>query len=580
MTLASAKQRSTFVQETDDPFLTLWPHRFDYLYSAHPDPGQKPSWRTETRHPLSDRLIHQATYLYGVRFGTETRYLMLDVDAGSPYHPHRDRLALDRLTAALEPLGLVSHLAVTSSDSGGLHLYFPFPEPLPSYQIALAAATLLQNAGFKVMGGWLEVFPNPKPYAADGTMSLFNAHRLPLQLGSYLLNDDLQPVSGQQLTFVKAWSQTSDHNDINTAVLEQTVREAKRKNYRVSAKAQKFLADLDAEIEPGWTGKQQTNRLLGRICMRSYVFGHVLGALSPLNGKALIDEIVRIARSLPGFTEFCGHIKELRDRAKAWAKSIENGGHYFPYGRDKLATGEEPSWHQQQQQAARDRITSAVIRLIQGNNLPDGITNRCKALAAQGISTTTLYKHKDLWHPSIIREVVSTTNEAPEAFEIEQEKAFPPNPPDSSAAEVGVCAEGAPRPSASHKLIPPDRCNALPRAGQTSYQPDLLGEGLCNSVDALDTNRARCDHTETAGCDDRAFTPIPRQLALNVKALLARASSTITNRQHQGKKQVERCQEQKVKRADSARQQRLQEWLKSGDPVLMAEARKQLGKDE
>ena len=113
------------VQEPE-PFLQLFPHRFDFLYAEHPDPGDRPDWKTEDRHPLSDRLLQEGAYLYGVRFGKQTDYLMLDIDPGSLYHPHSDRFAIPRLLAALEPLGLVETVAITSSYSGGIHLYMPF----------------------------------------------------------------------------------------------------------------------------------------------------------------------------------------------------------------------------------------------------------------------------------------------------------------------------------------------------------------------------------------------------------------------------------------------------------------------
>jgi hypothetical protein len=85
-----------------------------------------------------------------VLFGTTTNYGLLDIYSGSPYYPRRDPLALERITAALEPLGLVDNLTVTSSDSGGLYLYFPFSEAISSWQLAIALSALLENAGFKI----------------------------------------------------------------------------------------------------------------------------------------------------------------------------------------------------------------------------------------------------------------------------------------------------------------------------------------------------------------------------------------------------------------------------------------------
>lgn len=30
------------VPEGADAFLALWPHRFDFIYAEHPDPGERP----------------------------------------------------------------------------------------------------------------------------------------------------------------------------------------------------------------------------------------------------------------------------------------------------------------------------------------------------------------------------------------------------------------------------------------------------------------------------------------------------------------------------------------------------------
>ncbi|MDX2098570.1 MAG: hypothetical protein SFW36_12400 [Leptolyngbyaceae cyanobacterium bins.59] len=216
------------MQEFSDDFLTLFPHRFDYIWAEHPNFGEKVEWRTESRHPLSDRLIQQSSYLYGVRFGAETSYCLLDIDIGSLYHPKQDPFAIFYLVAALEPLGLVSYVACTSSYSGGLHLYFPFDQPQCSWKLAIAFSTLLENAGFKLKPGQLELFPDPKPYSINGKPSLFNAHRLPLQIGSYLVDQDFQPVWGTQQSFVQQWRFAQTRNDVETSVIRRILKQTKR----------------------------------------------------------------------------------------------------------------------------------------------------------------------------------------------------------------------------------------------------------------------------------------------------------------------------------------------------------------
>jgi hypothetical protein len=395
----------------EDAFLSLFPHRFDYLYAPHPEPGTSPAWQTETRHPLTDRLLQQGSYLHGVRFGKQTQYCLLDIDKGSPYHPATDPFAIQRITAALETVGLNRYLICTSSYSGGLHLYFPFQSLQNTWELGAAITALLENAGLTVKPGLLEVFPNRKSYSAQGT-SLFNGHRLPLQAGSYLLNQDFEPVWSNRNYFVQQWRAVQKQNEILLGTLKRILKQQRQK-YQISGKATKFLNDLNTEIELGWNDHGQTNYLLGRIALRTYVFHHILENSPPLVGQALVDQIVTIARSLPGYEQWCRHQHELEHRASEWAICVENS-RYFHYGYSKQqlckasrlenSPAETPSlsWNQQQSQAARDRIRQAIANLLDQNALPAQSSARFKLLTAAGIGGGSLYRHKDLWHPDFL----------------------------------------------------------------------------------------------------------------------------------------------------------------------------------
>ena len=455
------------VQEGDDPFLALWPHRYDYLWAEHPHPDERPEWQTESRHPLSDRLLQQGAMLYGVRFGPTTRYCVLDIDKGSAYHPTRDRFAWRRLVAALEVLGLVQAVRCTSSYSGGLHLYFPFDTEQKTWAIALAVSTLLENSGFKLAPGQLEVFPNCKAYVTSGEHSLYNGHRLPMQAGSYLLNQDLQMLWGNQATFVQHWQFAQQRNSLDTKAMERILKAARRRQFRVTGKADKFLNDLNAEIEQGWTGPGQTNRLLGRIAMRSYIFGHVLYTDKPLEGHALVHDIVTIAQNLPGYHDWCQHQQEVEKRAQDWRLAIEQS-HYFHYGTDKRPVElnpdqpdePEPSWNQQQQAEARARIQQAVADLLEKAALPSGITERFDALVTYGLSGTTLYRHRDLWHP---RHLQNATMGALQ-----------------SAAGLD-CAWAASSPASHTNLLGESGCKTLSDKGSSTLEGGELRAIGCNS---------------------------------------------------------------------------------------------------
>ncbi len=408
----TSQLKFTYIKEVGNTFFDLFPHRFDYIYAPHPEPHTAPNWQTESRHPLTDRMLDQGRFLYGVRFGAKTQYCLLDIDAGSPYHPSADPFASQRILAALESIGLVRYLAITSSHSGGLHLYFPLQSLQNSWELGAAITVLLSNTGFVVKPGCLEIFPNRKTYNIQGKPSLFNAHRLPLQMGSYLLNQDFQPIWGDRHTFIEQWRICQSQNFIETAKLHQILKQNRQQQRQISGKAAKFLNDLNTEIEAGWTGSGQTNYLLGRITMRAYIFHHILEGTVPLVGPDLINEIVATARSLPGYQEWCKHQHEIEDRAAEWARCVESS-RYFHYGITKLDKTDRSistsssqfkalTWNQQQSQNTRDRIKQAIADLLNQNKFPAQTTARFKALTAYGIGGGSLYRHKDLWHSEFL----------------------------------------------------------------------------------------------------------------------------------------------------------------------------------
>ena len=455
--IASTATTPTAINEQSD-FLSLWPHRWDYIVSGWPVPGDRPHWRTETRHTLTDRLIEQGSYLYGVRFGPETQYVMLDIDRQSPYHPANDKSAFNRLRWALAPLGLEDCLIVTSSESKGLHLYFPFPEAQPTWKVAAAVTALLENAGYWPELGKLEVFPNAKAYTSDGPPSLYNAHRLPMQRGSYILDEqELKPVTipfaNDKDEFARRWNHAQAHNSLESAQLDLILKQSRRVRHRVTARADKFLNDLNAEIELGWTGAGQTNNLLGKIALRSYVFGHVLYAPQPLTGEALAEDIAAVARSLPGFEDFCGHQDEIDQKAAEWARSVESCPRYYPYGsKQNEAPAEKLTWNERQEQGARERIRLALADLLEKGKLPAGAKARCDVLRGYGISPNTLYKHADLWHPDRLKPP--------------QEGRLQPVCKSADSESLGSPQNGRLQPNPPNKLLGSDR--AAPEKGHAA----------------------------------------------------------------------------------------------------------------
>jgi len=471
MAAAQHRQRSEYVQESGNAFLSLFPFRYSYISAPFPDPGHKPNWMTETRHPLSDRLLLQGGRLFGVRFSAQTQYCLLDIDIDSPYHPQQDPFAIGKIKDALEPLELLDCITCTSSYSRGLHLYFPFKKAQRSWKLASAVATSLTSKGFKIRGGQLEVFPNTKKYVQAGSPSLFNAHRLPLQEpGSKLLNNELEPIHSSQEQFAKLWQRCQEQNLVTAKKVAQVLKQQKRQRVFISEKANKFFNDLEAEINLGWTDKGMTNRLLGRLVMRYFIFHHAIAGGAPLTGKALIDEVVAAAKALPGYKTFCQHQHEIVKRVTDWVRSIENS-HYFPYGKelgkykaptsDQTAVTQE-SYHQKLVQQTQDKITGAIASLRQTKSWPEAITQRFKALLEQGIGSSSIYRYKSLWHPRFEQQTEDTNPVLCEC------------PP--------ACPRGAAELAHSHKLIIPKSRNCLSAEDLNDLESERMIEGSRNSL--------------------------------------------------------------------------------------------------
>jgi len=346
-----------------------------------------------------------------------------------------------------------------------------------------------------------------------------------LQSGSYLLNDAWEPIFSPQSEFVRRWQFCQSQNDVTESTIQQVLKRYRRRQYRISAKGTKFLNDLQAEIEQGWTDHGQTNRLLGRIALREYIFGHILTGIPPLEGDDLVQQIVKVAVALPGYKEWCRHQHEIYKRAEEWARSIEKS-RYFHYGAKSStlstlkpeAPEENLSWNEQQSQTARDKIRQAIAHMLGEGTLPAKTTDRFNALTQYHISGKTLYRHRDLWHPTHLQEAAGEPVEIPPA---------PPKLLSSNRAQE-ECAQTA------ISLLATDGCNAF---------QDKFFSPIASSQ-------------QESGCNIQ-----PEQLSIFEQVQGAAAQEAIAN---QKRIRLEGQQQRHI--------ERMQQYLDSGDPILVAEA--------
>ena len=207
-----SQQDHTAAPETDytDIFYKLWLAQPSWSPIILTHSGWKTVKGTgQKKVPLtfgSVESAYQRGHIVGKRFGKLTNYLLIDLDFNSPFHPRNQ--GYQAILTTMERLGLCRYLIIRSSTSGGLHLYFPLPEPVNAWKLALTAHQALTVDGISIISGQCELFPNKKAFNAE-----HHGHRLPLQDGSFLLDDDFCPISNHKADFVVRWETAAAHQD-------------------------------------------------------------------------------------------------------------------------------------------------------------------------------------------------------------------------------------------------------------------------------------------------------------------------------------------------------------------------------
>lgn len=399
-------------------------HGWHWIYAIREKPHIKPQWLTETRYRLEPRNLWKAYQdshkykLIGLRFDSETRYCLIDIDRGSPYHPANNFSGFKDVHAALEEIGLTRPVDVRSSESEGIHVYYFLPKALPTFALACAIRVALENAGLKLRSGELESFPNVKAYSKHKYID-YNGHRLPLQSGSYLLDNDAQPLTDDLKQFLDTADAAAAGQDLPTLLKAIADSEGSHLNFihGKSRRAEEWKRDLEQRITPGWTAPGQTNFLIKDMVAYGNVFLH-------LSGEALIDYVEATAKAAPGYEQYCDHKHEIRQRAQHWESARERNEYYSEYpsypnrrGTYRQTFGSEAinnvtpfksNLNEQRSNEATDRVRQAVSHLKELGKLPAAIAARAKAIVdtakklfGKGVSMLTLRKldYLKLWHP-------------------------------------------------------------------------------------------------------------------------------------------------------------------------------------
>ena len=372
------------VNEGGIPVSGYFAYGWHPIIAKTPDRGAKVQWRT-LQYNLSPEQIEQRwadpDQLIGVRFGKFTRYLMLDIDRGSQWHPSNGQGFGDVL-AALEDIGIVAHVAVQSSWSTGIHLYFPLPTEVPSFKLAVTVKAALERAGIQLAPGQLEAFPNVKSFG-----SKYNGHRLPLQpgAGSFLLDEAGNIETDSFAAFAQAWEWGAARQDIE--ILEEAIAGAKGPGRAGSFAV--WISEVESRIQTGWTGLQQSNNLIGDVATWGRVKLH-------LAGEELIAWAVQKCRSMPGFYEFSQHQGDIWRRCRDWAAWAMKKR--WPEG-EKCPTGSQQADPKSKAASTQQRILNAAQQLQEQTFA--SLNERIRSLQELcGAAKNTLLKYRSLWDPT------------------------------------------------------------------------------------------------------------------------------------------------------------------------------------
>lgn len=396
-------------------FASFFPYYFNWIYS----PSNKIAWHTETRYPLTPRTLwekHQdSRQIIGVRFGNLTEYAMIDIDRKSPYHPFNSISNYDTILKAMSSIGLNGSICIRSSGSEGIHLYFPLEYQVNTFKLACAMRYALEAHRLEIANATLETFPNTKGYDCE-----YNAHRLPLQNGSYILRDDFVPLTNKVERFIDRWFDVASCQDLELLLDQMAIAKNLHKpKFANNAKLNDWRQELESIISTGWQSKGETNQIVFKVCEYARVF------LGYSDLTKLVNWVTDKVTQMNGFNQHCQHKHDILKRVRDWSKWVLD--HRFPMQDKKSKEDITVKKREAQREETLQRIKEVANSLYDRHGHSLTIRAMAQAIAKQAhCSVATLYDHLALWHPehrdTVTANTIDSTAEL-QAVTLQQETA-------------------------------------------------------------------------------------------------------------------------------------------------------------
>ena len=366
--------------------------------------------------------------MWGLRWGKQTRFAVLDIDQGSKYHSPLELQKLQTKLAAVE----LKATTYRSSDSNGWHLYLFWQDWADCGDLQETLKAWLYSQGYEIRNGTLEIFPSG------------NGLRLPMQPGFAWLDDNGEVIAERKELAIEAaisrflcelknnandWEKSKSLIKAQFDGIDRAIdRNAQAHKERLETAGLDSLFDYRLITEKyeegrrywcsGLTAKgQRHDAILG---IEHYLWhGDQIAGMPALPGDCNDDQRYRLmlAWLKANHNGFCNHINrgnwgkveaQIR-RAVKWRRPDQANQVQTPYPLTEkvierlitLSKASERTWtiedlkkgNDGRSDQARNKICEAVQLL---SKIGQKLTVKGLALAS-GCSRTTVRRHLDIW---------------------------------------------------------------------------------------------------------------------------------------------------------------------------------------
>jgi len=249
----------------------------------------------------------KAPHYLAIRPSKWVGWAAIDIDEGSRYHFASDNgEGIEPIKDALSEIGLQNCMEFQSSNSGGIHLWYPLATLKRVWDLARELDACFLRKGLEIRNGVLELRPNTKQYNSDylmirGPLTGEGNRYWEPEHGAFGLHEELQ-------LFHKLWMEKQNDNKFKPLRERNHQTIITSPNRRRPVKSYYNLEYIQKRLLTGFTGRGQTQELK----LYSPMVARLIEGID--NFIDLKERTHELLENLPGFNHYCGHKQEIKKR--------------------------------------------------------------------------------------------------------------------------------------------------------------------------------------------------------------------------------------------------------------------------